>query len=245
MIHSLKTHALHQQAGKFFFKCHAKDAEQLKSLGLLEEARIQGYFNGTDAVVMSFFVDAQRMIPAPDKNTRDDIIEDAQNAASRDMKLKPLPEGFSIELANPSDADRLARVFEANFASYPFPVFDPDYVRASMNEGVVYMMICSGDDIAAVASAETAADLRNAEMTDFATMSQYRGKGFGAILLDALEKTMSTMGIKYLYTLSRAGAASINRIFGKAGYKYTGTLVRNCHISGDFEDMNCWCKSVR
>ena len=244
LVQSLKVHALYHQTGKMFVKTHRRDVAMLKRLGLCEEARITGYFNSEDAVVMSLFTNAQRMIPTPDVEIREDIIKHAMAGDSASGHQRPLPGGLSCRIATPDDAADLSRVFAANFATYPFPVFDPEYVLESMQNDVVYMMIVEGPNIAAVASAETIPSLCNAEMTDFATMPRYRGNGLGSILLSELEKEMRLRDIVHLYTLSRASVVSINRIFGKAGYTYTGTLVQNCHISGDFEDMNCWCKPL-
>jgi hypothetical protein len=36
----------------------------------------------------------------------------------------------------------------------------------------------------------------------------------------------------------------MNRVFYNRRYRWTGTLVNNCHISGGFEDMHVWCKRV-
>jgi hypothetical protein len=36
----------------------------------------------------------------------------------------------------------------------------------------------------------------------------------------------------------------MNRVFFNNDYGWTGTLVNNCHISGGFEDMHVWCKSI-
>ena len=36
----------------------------------------------------------------------------------------------------------------------------------------------------------------------------------------------------------------MNRVFYNRGYEMTGTLVNNCHIAGQFEDMHVWCWKV-
>ncbi|MBN2714752.1 MAG: putative beta-lysine N-acetyltransferase [Deltaproteobacteria bacterium] len=245
IIQSLKHHARQHQHGKIFLKAHAKDAADFKCAGLDEEARIAGYFNGDDAVVLSLFTDDRRAIPRPPVPEREKIVASARHGFQTPARPRPLPGDFRCRLATPEDAPALARVFANNFESYPFPVFDATYVQHTMANDVLYMLISRHSEIAAVASAEMVPALSNAEMTDFATMPRYRGNGLGAFLLRALEIEMKKRRIQSLYTLSRASSISINRIFGKAGYRYTGTLVQNCHISGHFEDMNCWCKSLQ
>jgi hypothetical protein len=55
---------------------------------------------------------------------------------------------------------------------------------------------------------------------------------------------MAERAILNLYTISRARSAGMSRVFYNRGYEWTGTLVNNCHISGEFEDMHVWCKSL-
>ncbi|MBN2528501.1 MAG: putative beta-lysine N-acetyltransferase [Deltaproteobacteria bacterium] len=244
MMHSLKTHALQQNAGKIFIKAPINDRPLLCELGFSKEATISGYFNGRSAVVMSVFLDTQRQQPTVPLSKREAIVCRAQQPPTAGKARLSQANGVYIRIATEEDAQMLAALFRANFASYPFPVFDAAYVHSCMKNDVVYMVAEMEGTIAAVASAETVPSLGNAEMTDFATLHRFRGNGLGALLLNALEKEMAQRHIHHLYTLARASSPSINRIFGKAGYTYTGTLIQNCHISGDFEDMNCWCKTV-
>ena len=96
----------------------------------------------------------------------------------------------------------------------------------------------------AAASAETAAALGNAEMTDFATLPSQRRLGLAQHLLAALESDMDERGIRNLYTIARARSFGMNRVFFNRGYELTGTLVNNCHIAGRFEDMHVWCRTL-
>ena len=61
---------------------------------------------------------------------------------------------------------------------------------------------------------------------------------------DSGEVYVAERRIDNLYTIARARSAGMNRVFYNRGYRWTGTLVNNCHIAGDFEDMHVWCKSV-
>jgi hypothetical protein len=36
----------------------------------------------------------------------------------------------------------------------------------------------------------------------------------------------------------------MNKVFAGAGYGFSGVLINNCNISGDFEDMNVWFKII-
>lgn len=81
--------------------------------------------------------------------------------------------------------------------------------------------------------------------TDFATLPSQRGLGLAQHILAALENDMAEREILNLYTTARARSAGMNRVFHNRDYEWTGTLVNNCHIAGQFEDMHVWCKSLR
>ena len=124
--------------------------------------------------------------------------------------------------------------------------FDPAYVEETMQSHVVYRLVRdSSGSLVAAASAETSLEHRNAEMTDFATLPSQRGLGLAQHLLAALEHDMADRGIRSLYTIARARSAGMNRVFYNRGYELTGTLVNNCHIAGQLEDMHVWCHGHR
>ncbi len=52
-------------------------------------------------------------------------------------------------------------------------------------------------------------------------------------------------GISDFYTLARACEVSMNCVFAKLGYGYTGRLVNNCRMPTGWESMNVWCKRMR
>lgn len=243
MVTELVKQAEGHSLKKIFVKAHSKDAEELASHGFVEEAIIQGYYQGNNAAIMSYFMDAQRATPFVSISRREETLRIATQPPS--TLKQPLESAFSVRAALPEDAPMLSALFSQNFDSYPFPVSDPGYIRETMNNGVYYQVILKNEAIIAVASAETQAHLKNAEMTDFATSPIFRGKGLARHLLASLEIAMHKQGISNLYTLARTASVSINRVFGNLGYTYTGTLIKNCHISGNLEDMNCWCKQLR
>jgi putative beta-lysine N-acetyltransferase len=82
----------------------------------------------------------------------------------------------------------------------------------------------------------------NTEMTDFATLPEYRGKGLSAFLLRLMESEVKKRQIKTTYTIARAPSFGMNITFSKMGYSYSGTLINNTNIFGHFENMNVWYK---
>ncbi len=229
--------------GKVFWKAPSGLATDLVAAGLRAEATIDGYFDGDDATVVAAY-------PDPDRARRRDVREqDAILAAVRSRpdrpEPRPLPGGYSTAAATEADAHDLAWLYGEVFASYPFPITDPDYLVATMRSHVVYRIVRDDDGrLVAAASAETAPRLRNAEMTDFATLPDQRGLGLALGLLAALEDEMQRRGIPNLYTIARARSVGMNQVFANRGFRWTGTLVNNCHIAGRFEDMHVWCRRI-
>lgn len=107
---------------------------------------------------------------------------------------------------------------------------------------IIYALIFNEGNLVAAASAEINYEHSNAEMTDFATLDSEQGNGLAKILLYKLEKTLIDMNINTLFTIARSKSIGMNHVFSKMDYSYTDTLINNCHIDGNFEDMNVWCK---
>lgn len=179
------------------------------------------------------------------------------DATSGTQEMEPKPKtGRVIEL-NPDHAPALARLYAATFATYPFPVHDPAYLARSMAEGVLFHGIADGDDLPgndsgptrgndllAAASAEVDMAWRCAEMTDFATRPEARGRGAALRLLRHMEERVRRMGILTAYTIARAESHAMNVVFARAGYTLAGTLHNNTNIGGGLESMNVWYRHL-
>ncbi len=243
MTETLRERARQAGYGKVFLKAPTHDRAMLEASGLEMESNIPGYFRGQPAAVMSTFTDPRRR-EQPHLDREEEILQTIQ-ARPADPSLTPLPPGYRLTRAVPEDAEDLASLYGEVFASYPFPITEVDYLVRTMTSHVVYRIVRDGDgNLVAAASAETNPDLANAEMTDFATLPSERGLGLAQHLLAALEDDMAERGIPNLYTVARARSAGMNRVFYNRGYRWTGTLVNNCHIAGRFEDMHVWARQL-
>lgn len=151
---------------------------------------------------------------------------------------------FRLRVLAPADASDMAALYREVFRSYPFPIFDPAYLRASMENHVRYVGAEYNGTLAAIASAEMAPADRNAEMTDFATRPEFRRRGLAQRLLARMEREVRGVGIRTAYTIARAGSAGMNLTFARSGYLFGGTLVNNTHIAGGIESMNVWYKTL-
>jgi putative beta-lysine N-acetyltransferase len=243
MVASLAAGAREVGFGKVFLKAPIHQRDGFEAAGMIAEATINGYFAGQPAVVMSMFLNEDRR-SQPCAEEEETILETIRSRPA-DASVKELPAKYTMEVARPADSLELALLYGRVFDSYPFPITEADYLVSTMESNVVYRIVRDGSgEIVAAASAEIDLEHRNAEMTDFATLPSQRGVGLAKHILAALEDDMDERGIHNLYTIARARSAGMNRVFYNRGYDWTGTLVNNCHIAGQFEDMHIWCKTL-
>ena len=163
----------------------------------------------------------------------------AQEPTARSL---PLPDGFSMRVALPEDAQQMATVYREVFATYPFPIHDPAFLQSAMAGNTIFFGIWQGNKIAALSSAEMDPSSYSVEMTDFATLPEYRGHGLALNLLQQMEVAVRTLGIRSLFTIARAYSFGMNITFARDGYSFGGTLTNNTNISGSLESMNVWYK---
>ncbi len=243
MVIALVAEARRRGLGKIYVKAPDFDRERLEQAGMVVEATIAGYFAGQPAIAMSLYLDEDRL-ERPFAAEQDEILETIRSRPPS-ASLQAMPDEYVMAVATPADADDLAGLYRAVFASYPFPITEGGYLVETMGSHVVYRIIRNGaGELVAAASAETNRTYANAEMTDFATLPSQRGLGLAQHLLAALEKDMRGWSISNLYTIARSRSAGMNRVFYNRGFELTGTLVNNCHIAGRFEDMHVWCKRM-
>lgn len=153
-------------------------------------------------------------------------------------------ENSTLRVCALGDARIMSALYNRVFATYPFPIGDPAYIRRTMDGQVVYFGIWLGGELAALSSAEMDVEARNVEMTDFATLPAYRGRHLATLLLEAMEARMHARKIATSYTIARATSFGMNITFATMGYQFGGRLVNNTNIAGEFEDMNVWYKPL-
>jgi len=235
--------AAESSATKLIVYAKKADVAEWQSLGYQQEGKIDGFFRGENAQMMSRFLTEERSRSAAPQLADDILLISLQKAEA--AQEKPLPEECAIRPASSADAAELAALYKAVFATYPTPMDDPDYVRKTMREGTCYFVVETGGRIVCAASAEVSERFGSAELTDCATHPDHLGKGLLQPLFVALERKMEEMGIYYLYTLTRAQSAGMNITAAKQGYRYRGRMINNCTIFSGFEDMNIWVKPLR
>jgi putative beta-lysine N-acetyltransferase len=232
---------------KIFAKVPETFSTAFLEIGYVMEAHVPLFFNGKEnCVFMAKYLDAKRSISIT-KERNEKVLETAFLKGSCGVQKEDviLKSDFSFRKTNFSDAIEMANLYSKVFDSYPFPIFDPEYLKQTMESNVIYFGIWKGSELIALSSCEISLEDSNVEMTDFAVLPKYRGYKFSYFLLTEMENEMKKQEIKTAYTIARSVSYGMNATFAKCGYAFSGTLVNNTQIGGKIEDMNVWFKSLR
>jgi putative beta-lysine N-acetyltransferase len=226
---------------KIFAKVPARALGGFTEDGYRLEATIPGFFpDGDDGCFLGKYLDTSRF---EERNSQ--LIGEILSAAEMKEPISAppsLPDGFQWRIAGEGDVKEMSEVYRRVFATYPFPIHDPAYLKSTMHEATVYFGVWNGGKIAALSSSEMDPRSGSVEMTDFATLPEYRGNGLALFLLQRMEEEMKSRGIRSLYTIARAYSFGMNITFSRNGYNYGGTLTNNTNIFGNLESMNVWYK---
>jgi putative beta-lysine N-acetyltransferase len=229
---------------KILCKIHAGDKATYEKHGYEQEAVIPGYFNdGKDAVFMSKYFILNRKRSTDQKRIREILSLAFQRKLHPETATKAC--SFTPHTCGQEDTHEMSLIFKAVFKTYPFPIFDADYLsQVIKKKQAQYFCIRKEERIVAIAAAEIDADNRGAEMTDFATLPEFRGQGLAKCLLAVMEQSMTKKGMKTAFSIARALSPGMNILFAINGYYFGGTLVNNTNIAGDIESMNVWYKQL-
>jgi len=229
---------------KIFVKVSKAVVDFFKLAGYKREAAIPGFFNGVCDV--SFL--AKYFSESRSRDQKQQDIEEILKIVNSKPKEKiPFKNNndISVEVAQLCDTDEMSAVYRKVFKSYPFPIQEPRYLLDTMKRHIRYYLIRREGRIVALSSAEMDIKAKTVEMTDFATLLEYRGQGFGFRLLKAMEGEMAKEGMITAYTIARAFSYGMNIIFARRNYTYAGTLINNTNIAGNIESMNVWYKKLQ
>ena len=210
--------------------------------GFFTEAIIPGFYRGRDAAFfLAKFLDSDRLMLLENQELRDlsKLLKSTQLKAKTAVK-----DSLPLKQLGVADVEQITGLYRKVFKSYPFPIFNREYILHTMKDNVRYFGVSKNGRLMAVASAEIDEKGKNAEMTDFATDPDFRGQKLGQLLLAKMEKEMEAMDIKTLYTIARLRSIPMNKVFLKHRYQYAGTLLRNTNISGSIESMNVYYKQL-
>lgn len=235
IIPALNRLAIAKDYAKIFVKIPAEFKRNFLFDKFVVEAKIPNFFNGkSDAIFMGKF-----FVPQKNSSNKFDIPMPKEHSS------KKINSCFKFQVCSVEDAPEIANLYAKVFKTYPFPIDDVNYIRSTMAQNVEYFSIRCDGKIVALSSSEFDFAAQNAEMTDFATLEEFRGKNLASYLLSKMETNAKRKKIKTLYTIAKASSAGMNTAFVKNGYTYCGTLVDNTNIDGAIEDMNVLYKSIK
>ncbi|MDD2541129.1 MAG: putative beta-lysine N-acetyltransferase [Desulfuromonadaceae bacterium] len=228
---------------KIFAKVPRWNIDSFVAAGYEPEASIPAFFpDGVAACFMGkYFTAARRVEPQPQLVQEILAASKEQEPAYQPPKL---PECFGVRVAREEDVAGMAAVYREVFATYPFPIQEPDFLRTAMSGNTVFFGVWKEEKIAALSSAEIDLSTFSAEMTDFATLPEFRSLSLALHLLLQMEEVMLSRGIRSLYTIARAYSFGMNITFARNGYRFGGTLTNNTNIFGSLESMNVWYKTL-
>ncbi|MFO8016570.1 MAG: hypothetical protein R6U32_05685 [Candidatus Woesearchaeota archaeon] len=169
-------------------------------------------------------------------------------------------EGFTLtrlhhEMADQSLITDMVSLFNKSYGSYLIQL-DEDQVKEMINGSRVYVAIDNhtGRVVSSVTgeTAEIDGDekIELCEVSEMATLRDYRGKGISTGLVGMLLREMEN-NRRIIYTESRACHLPINQLFANLNFRYGGRLEKHCVISGDkeineegpYENLNVWYRN--
>lgn len=227
---------------KLWLKSETRYMNTLANAGMKLEASIPGYYKGKEtAHIFALYLNNQRQTPSNARGK--ELVDKLVSGFNTGTVKRILPDGITLEWGQAEHCPALARLYSKIFTTYPFPVFDPDYLKSTIDHDTTYYITAwHNKELIAASSAEINRLQKNAEMTDFATLPKWRGHGLASFLLAQMETRLKRESFRCLYTIARSSSTGMNSVFANAGYGYFGVLINNCNIGVGFEDMNVWSK---
>ena len=229
---------------KIFAKIRAELLPHFLSDGFVVEAFIPKLFkNKTDGLLVSKFLDKKReLVPRDELYAFYDLLHSTEK--SKKLKYKHSLK-YIINRLGIKNIKSITAIFKQVFETYPFPIHEAEYILETMKKGSTqYYGVWDGKKLIGVSTAEIDLNNKNAELTDFAVLPEYRGQNLAFRLLMNMEREMKFANIKTCYTIARLNEPGMNKTFLKSGYKYSGTLINNTNIAGNIESMNIFYKHL-
>lgn len=230
------------QCEKLIMKVRNEDLSAFIEKSFILEAMVDKYFSGNTMYFMCMYLSAERRKSntwAEDNKILSNVIE---TSAIKKEKQTALPSQLKLKICDADDSGSLAQLYDTVFNVYPVPMNDEQYVRKAIESGHVFLAYFDGDKAISAVCGEVNTRYSNAEITDCATLPEYRQYGLIQQLLKELENELVGKHIFCLYSIARSRSYGMNAAFSRLQYKYRGRLANNCIISEGLEDMNVWVK---
>ncbi len=230
-----------EEYSKIIAKSRSSELPSYINKGYVVEAFIPQYYpSGEDLFYVTYYLTDER---SHESNTVEYNAVFKESLKNNNVDRRPPDISGALRECTEADIEQMVELYKEVFISYPFPIYEPEYIAKTMKEHIDYYCVEYNGKIVALASAEIDYKNASAEMTDFATLSAYRSNGYASRLLGLMETSTAPKGIKTFYTIARAISYGMNITFAKAGYHFGGRLKNNTNIAGSIESMNVWYKN--
>ncbi len=226
---------------KVFAKIPQRALTVFLTSGYEIEGKVEGYYRGgTSAFFAGIYLD-----PARREGDRSEACRVRQLAEARVGSVPASAGGPAPRRIDREEVESAAELYRDVFVSYPFPIHDPAYLLRTMDSHIDYYGIWEEGRLIALASAEKDPPSLAAELTDFATRGEDRGRSLAGLLLQRIEEDLIADGYLTGFTIARSLSPGMNITFARAGYEFGGLLWNNTQICGRLEPMNVWYRSLR
>lgn len=241
IIRELIDLSIEHKIEKCIIKSRHQDFELLLTNGFVFEAKVDRYFLGSDMYFFCKYFTSERR-KSDIWAEEDQLLNSVQSLQKKSIIT---PANYDLKICETAeDAKALASLYRRVFNIYPVPLDDADYIRKSISGGNVFLAYYHQGQIVSAVSADVNTKYRNAEVTDCATLPDFRQYGLMQHLLHSLEDVLYEKFIFCLYTIARATSFGMNAAFQRLNYSYRGRLANNCNIYEGIEDMNVWVKNI-
>src|SRR5690606_17640977 len=231
----LEESAKQHYASKVICYVRRADVDSFIAYGYVVEAIFKWYYQGVHAYVLSKYFSTER------HNLQFEVEENEILLTIHQQKKesrKSLPDGFIARPATLADTQGLSEIYAKCFQVYPTPLKEVEYIQSCMQGDTLFYVVTYQGQIVSAASAEKNPREKNAELTDCATLPEFRKYGLIRNLLHLLEEEMKSIDYVSIYSLARALSFGMNKALYQEGFQYTGRLIMNCYIYDKLEDMN-------
>lgn len=232
--------ASQQQYGKIVSKVPRWALETFLERGYRVEAEIPGLFKGsTNGYFLAGYPKKQRVF-RPEKEER--FIESVKTIAlaTSDASPKIAVDGFEVRSLEEADLPKMAHLAEKVFSTYPYPIYDPEYLKKCQQEEFEFYGIFQDHVLLEAAIVKANREEGHSEIIDFVIPSQFKGQNLAYHILGEIKRATAEQELHTLYSSVRATSYGLNITFRKQGFQYGGTLINNTWVGNHLESMNIW-----
>lgn len=230
---------------KIVGKVPARGLQALTSRGYQVEAEVPGLYQGKeDGYFMACYHDPQRRHWNQKEERNIESVKTIALATKGRDEGFTLPEDCSIRLLEVQDFETLITLYQRAYLDYPVPEDYRKFIHINQELGHRFYGLFKEDILVEAARLASYAEEGHAEVSDFVTHPDYRGKNLSYFLLKEMLPLLDQEQIDTVYGLPRASSYGLNITFSKLGFDCGGTLRNTRLMGGSLESLNVWHRKL-